>query len=73
MTHGEAAREDAMLGMRMSEGIDDALAERAGVVSALESLVADGLVEHAGGRWRPTERGWLFGNEIFSRIWGVVE
>lgn len=73
MTHAEAAREDAMLGMRMSEGIDEALAERAGVVSALESLVTDGLVSHDGGRWRPTERGWLFGNVIFSRIWGVVE
>jgi len=73
MTHAEAGREDAMLGMRMTDGIDEALAERAGVVAALESLVADGLVRHDGGRWSPTERGWLFGNEIFSRIWGVVE
>lgn len=73
LTIGEAAREDAMLGMRMSDGIGDDLALRAAVVPALESLVADGFVTHTGGRWRPTERGWLFGNEVFSRIWGIVE
>ncbi len=73
MTVAEAAREDAMLGMRMTDGISDSLAEGAGVTEALESLVVDGLVEHVDGRWRPTERGRLFGNEIFSRIWGVVE
>lgn len=72
LTVAEAAREDAMLGMRMTDGIDDALAARAAVVPALESLVADGLVTHTEGRWRPTERGWLFGNVVFSRIWGVV-
>jgi len=69
----EAAREDAMLGMRMSDGIGEELAVLAAVVPALESLVADGLVTFAGGRWMPTERGWLFGNEVFSRIWGIVE
>ncbi|MBN2247839.1 MAG: coproporphyrinogen III oxidase family protein [Coriobacteriia bacterium] len=72
LTVAEAAREDAMLGMRMSEGISEGLAVRARVTPALESLVADGLVTFADGRWRPTERGWLFGNEVFSRIWGVV-
>lgn len=73
MTTAEGAREDAMLGMRMSDGIDEALAKRAGVVPALESLVTDGLVSHDDGRWRPTERGWLYGNVVFSRIWGVVD
>lgn len=73
LTVAEAAREDAMLGMRMTDGISEELAVLAGVVPALESLVADGLVTFAGGCWKPTERGWLFGNEVFSRIWGVVE
>lgn len=73
MTAPEAFREDAMLGMRMTRGIADELVMLAGATGAMESLVADGLVVHEGGRWRPTERGWLFGNEIFSRIWGVVE
>ncbi len=73
MTAPEALREDAMLGMRMTRGVADELAELAGARGAMESLVADGLVVHEGGRWRPTERGWLFGNEIFARIWGAVE
>lgn len=73
MTATEALREDAMLGMRMTAGIADELAVLARVTGPLESLVRDGLVAHAGGRWRPTERGWLFGNEVFGRIWGAVE
>lgn len=73
MTAPEAFREDAMLGMRMTRGVADELVMLAGATGAMESLVADGLVVHEDGRWRPTERGWLFGNEIFSRIWGAVE
>lgn len=73
LSAAEALREDAMLGMRMTEGIADELAVLAGVTAPLESLVRDGLVVHEGGRWRPTERGWLFGNEVFGRIWGAVE
>lgn len=73
LTAAEALREDAMLGMRMTEGIAEELALLAGVTAPLESLVRDGLVTHERGRWRPTERGWLFGNEVFGRIWGAVE
>lgn len=69
LTEAEALREDAMLGMRMTRGITDALARRAGVVEILESLVDPGLVEHVAGRWRTTTRGWLLGNEVFGRIW----
>jgi len=71
LTTLEAAREDAMLGMRMTDGIDESVAERAGVVGVMESLVDDGLVEHDNGRWRPTTRGWLLGNEVFGRIWNA--
>lgn len=65
----EAAREDAMLGLRLAAGIDDGLAECVGVGAALRSLAADALVEHVGGRWRTTQRGWLLGNEVFGRVW----
>lgn len=65
----DAAREDAMLGMRMSDGISSELATRAGVGAVLESLAADGLVVFAEGRWSTTDRGWLLGNEVFERIW----
>ncbi|MRS11539.1 MAG: radical SAM family heme chaperone HemW [Actinobacteria bacterium] len=73
LTSDEAAREDAMLGMRMTCGIADELAEHAGVVRALGALAADGLVLSECGRWRPTERGWLFGNEVFGRLWSDAE
>ena len=38
------------------------------VAEAFAELSALGLVEHAGGRWRPTERGWLCGNELYGRL-----
>ena len=64
-----ALREDAMLGMRMANGISTHLAEQAGVTTVLESLARQGLVALDDGRWRPTERGWLLGNRVFSAIW----
>lgn len=67
----EAAREDAMLGLRLVSGIGEDLAERADVVRVLASLAADGLVAHVGGRWRTTPRGWLLGNEVFARVWNA--
>ncbi|MDO8879975.1 MAG: coproporphyrinogen-III oxidase family protein [Coriobacteriia bacterium] len=69
LDEGESAREDAMLGLRLTRGIDEGLASRAGVTEVLEGLAADGLVVHADGRWATTERGWLLGNEVFSRVW----
>lgn len=71
LTAAEAAREDAMLGLRMADGIDDALGSRAGVTDELESLVHDGLLKHVDGRWMPTKRGWLLGNVVFGRVWNA--
>lgn len=71
LTAAEAAREDAMLGLRMAEGIDDALGNRAGVTGVLRSLADDGLLTHKDGRWMPTNRGWLLGNVIFGRVWNA--
>lgn len=65
----EAAREDVMLGMRLVEGVPEAMAERAEVTGVMRSLARDGLVEQHEGRWRTTARGWLLGNEVFGRIW----
>jgi oxygen-independent coproporphyrinogen-3 oxidase len=73
LTQAEAMREDAMLGMRMAEGISDSLASAAGVTRELEKLEVAGLVVHDAGRWRSTDRGWLLGNEIFGRIWGAED
>jgi len=71
LAQAEAAREDAMLGMRLVAGITDDLAARGGAGDALLSLEADGLVVHEGSRWRVTARGWLLGNEVFARIWNA--
>ena len=65
----QAFREDAMLGLRRARGIDDGLAERAGVVAVLRSLADEGLVFYTDGRWMVTDRGWLLGNVVFGRVW----
>lgn len=69
VTDDESAREAAMLGLRLSDGITEAVAERAGAREALERLQAQGLIEHADGCWRTTTRGWLLGNEVFEAVW----
>lgn len=72
--------EDLMLGMRRASGVSDAQvsqaaavidgadAEGLSVAEVFAEFSALGLVEHAGGRWRPTERGWLCGNELYGRL-----
>ncbi len=70
----EAAREDAMLGLRTTFGISSAAAERAGVSEVLADLATKGLVRAATGpggetRWRTTEQGWLLGNSVFGAVW----
>lgn len=69
----QMAAEDLMLGMRMTAGIsDESLDARSvllpGAPSVLESLREGGLVEHREGRWVPTERGWLCGNELYGAL-----
>ncbi len=69
--------EDLMLGMRMSVGIsDEALARAAALLPAapatFEALVGKGLVVHSECRWRPTERGWLCGNELYGDIFDLA-
>lgn len=64
--------EDLMLGMRMARGVSDDKVTAASAffdaLAALEELEADGLVAHKHGRWVPTHRGWLCGNELYGRL-----
>jgi oxygen-independent coproporphyrinogen-3 oxidase len=72
LTVPEAAREDLMLGLRLSRGVDRRQVEAAGAIDVVESLVGKGLLEyHAGpdGSWSTTTRGWLLGNEVFGDVW----
>ena len=69
----QMAAEDLMLGMRMAKGVSDgAVAHAQNLIpeteETLEELLEDGLLVHEDGRWKPTERGWLCGNEVYSRL-----
>ncbi len=73
----EMAAEDLMLGMRMTRGVSDERVQRASALlpdtpGVLAQLAADGLVVHEGGRWRPTERGWLCGNELYGALFDLA-
>ena len=71
----EVAREDVMLGLRLTRGVPVARVTAARLDTVLEDLERLGLVERfVGGsplseRWRTTRRGWLLGNEVFGRVW----
>jgi len=72
----EAAREDAMLGLRLASGITSSQAAAAGVLETLAELHEQGLVrvrKSAGGEavWATTEQGWLLGNRVFGAIWNA--
>ena len=65
--------EDLMLQMRMSQGVCAADIDAASLVfselpAVMDSLIADGLVELRDGRHKPTNLGWLCGNELYGRL-----
>lgn len=71
------AAEDLMLGMRMTKGVSDELLKTAtGLLPdapiVLSQLEGEGLVVHTKGRWQPTERGWLCGNELYGRLFDLA-
>lgn len=73
----EMLAEDMMLGMRMSSGISDELVARAtqtlpNTREELERVAREGLVEHVENRWRPTDRGWLCGNELYGALFDLA-
>lgn len=79
LSRREAILEQVMLRMRLASGLDDSLlADASQEVSELSEifagLEADGLAAHdaESASWKPTDRGWLLGNELFSRIWNLA-
>jgi oxygen-independent coproporphyrinogen-3 oxidase len=67
--------ETAMLGLRLSEGVDlRRFAARFGIAfeavfgARLAEVTSLGLAEYGDGRLRLTERGRLLGNEVFERV-----
>lgn len=73
----QMAAEDLMLGMRMTDGVSDGRVARAAELlpqapATLAALEERGLVLHAGGRWRPTEQGWICGNELYGELFDLA-
>ena len=69
--------EDLMLRMRMSAGVPNEMVERAcailpATISTLEDLVERGLVVHEQDAWKPTEQGWLCGNELYGSLFDLA-
>ncbi len=69
--------EDLMMAMRMTRGVSDEQVQHATdflpeVQATFNDLVDDGLVFHESGRWKPTELGWLCGNELYGRIFDLA-
>ena len=73
LSREELEAEDIMLGMRLACGVDDERIARAvpyvpKLPQTLDALEEEGYLEHVDKRWRPTEQGWLCGNELFARL-----
>ena len=73
-----ASLEDVMLAMRMVDGIEctkvEALAETLpSLADTFVQLEGLGLIEKTSTTYIPTTRGWLLGNELYSRIWDVAD
>lgn len=69
----QMAAEDLMLGMRMSDGVSQELIDRAtALIPRTPDVVGDlaerGLVFNESGRLKPTEKGWLCGNELYGAL-----
>jgi oxygen-independent coproporphyrinogen-3 oxidase len=78
LTPAQMMAEDLMLAMRMSKGVEvpkvslaaQTLLPRA--QQTFDELCAQGLVELDAGRYKPTEAGWLLGNELYGAIFDLA-
>ena len=85
LTHREAVAEDLMLHARLMEPISPALLDESELVfgasrlqDVLDTCVQDGLLDcvyadalDGAKTYRPTEKGWLLGNELYGRLWDL--
>ena len=85
LTHKEAVAEDLMLHARLMEPISPALLVESELVfgasrlqDVLDLCVHDGLLDcvdadilNGAKTYRPTEKGWLLGNELYGRLWDL--
>lgn len=85
LTHREAVAEDLMLHARLMEPISPAFLVESELVfgasrlqDVLDLCVHDGLLDcvyadalDGAKTYRPTEKGWLLGNELYGRLWDL--
>ena len=85
LTHREAVAEDLMLHARLMKPISPALLAESELVfgasrlqDVLDLCVHDGLLDcvyadalDGAKTYRPTEKGWLLGNELYGRLWNL--
>ena len=85
LTLRESVAEDLMLHARLVEPISPALLDESEQVFGVSRLhdvfdacVRDGLLVHVdaansriGTSYKPTEKGWLLGNELYGRLWDL--
>ena len=69
--------EDLMLGMRMTRGVSGEKIAEARLVlprldETIDKLIEEGLAAWSEGRLRPTERGWLLGNELYGALFDLA-
>ncbi|MGN0301467.1 MAG: hypothetical protein ACI4BI_01140 [Anaerotardibacter sp.] len=73
LSYNQYLVEDLMLGMRMSQGVSDSLLDQAcesveGVYACFNTLINQEYVDYEEGRYIPTHKGWLFGNQLYGSI-----
>ena len=85
LTHREAVAEDLMLHARLMELISAALLAESELVfgtsrlqDVFDTCIQDGLLDcvyadvlNGAKTYRPTEKGWLLGNELYGRLWDL--
>lgn len=85
LTQREAVAEDLMLHARLMEPISASLLDESEQVfdasrlqDVFDACVRDGLLVHVdtansrtGTSYKPTEKGWLLGNELYGRLWDL--
>lgn len=77
LNKSQMVAEDIMLGMRLAKGVSVEDVAKASVFlpalqATLDELCADGLIVREEGRYRPTHKGWLCGNELYGRIYDLA-
>ncbi len=64
----ERLRERVVLGLRLAEGVAETDIRQAGLSAEVGRLAADGLLAASRGRVAPTDRGFLFADEISAAL-----